>query len=81
LAERKLPKHLQILGSATIPQSNVTIFYPGFQRLRVNSLSSVKQALVLVEVELKDPNVFLDFFEFAFKFCLTVGARHTLPHN
>jgi len=47
----------------------------GFQRLRVNSLAGVKQALLSVEEEVKDPDAFLDFFEFAFKFCLTEARQ------
>lgn len=43
----------------------------GFQRLRANSMSGVEQGLVAVEDEVEDAEAFLDFFEFAFKFCLT----------
>ena len=50
----------------------------GFHALRVQSLDKVKKALVLVEEELRDPDLFLDFFEFAFKFCLTVASD---PHQ
>ena len=46
-------------------------------------MDKVKKALVLVEEELRDSDIFLDFFEFAFKFCLTVRLSRTnsLCHN
>ena len=47
--------------------------FAGFHSLRVQSLDKVKKALILVEEELRDSEIFLDFFEFAFKFCLTVS--------
>ena len=45
----------------------------GFHSLRVQTLDKVKKALILVEEELRETDIFLDFFEFAFKFCLTVS--------
>lgn len=53
----------------------------GFIFLRVQTLDKVKKALILVEEELRDSEIFLDFFEFAFKFCLTVSfAFYTYCH-
>lgn len=46
-------------------------FERGFRSLKATSLDKLKKALPLVEEELKDPDIFQDFLEFAFKFCLT----------
>ena len=49
-------------------------FKQGFTELGVATLAGLKKALPGLEVRLKDPQAFHEFYGFAFSFCLTVGG-------
>ena len=58
------------------------LYVAGFRSLKATSLDKLKKALVHVEEELRDPDIFEDFFKFSFKFCLTVslGSLSLCPY-
>lgn len=70
-ADRKILLLAWKMGAQRMGYFSRKEFERGFHSLRVQSLDKVKKALILVEEELRDSEIFLDFFEFAFKFCLT----------